>query len=633
MHLPHADFLPKLTVTEIKALLLDHGIELPSKPQRKQYYVELALNTLYSLPRIHKPTLPVTPRATPSTFFGYHSSFGHKSSKTLHTTVSEDRVFRVNRTSRFPYLALQTRVASRSEAPSSSSSPAPPWQPFEKFVFSLLLFFIACFFTPKIYFLSKKMHRLLIQCKIIAKYALIITITSVAIYFLLINIFKILSKYSIVAYSFFKKVLKSHVYESLQQFGARVVLSVCTTTSFQASHSVSDSTVNTSQSNEQIPKEHVERFAPKFQWTLTSLANRLRSKPSTFVHNSSNSIQPSNIISSGLNNPVVSPYTCVHHNCSARFEEFELCERLGEGSQGVVYLVKDQHGIFFCAKHLLLKENSAEFIVSAKELNSPFIVQFHHCFVGKRDAYILMEYCKGGSLYDFLETNHVLLEDDLWCIFSQLVLGLRFLHSVKILHRDIKHANILLTSRERPFRVKLCDFGIAREIHASAARTAVGTPLFMAPEIFDNNPYHSAADIWALGVVLYYVIERHYPFNSSSDTRNAPLNVSPSPFAPLLYQMLNKDPSRRPTAETLSQHPKVASFQEQMFNQSTGNSPSLQIQPSDLKLEIDALRRSLSELAQENSKKDVVIADLRAQVEQFNRGYGRQSFGNYVRRQ
>lgn len=115
-----------------------------------------------------------------------------------------------------------------------------------------------------------------------------------------------------------------------------------------------------------------------------------------------------------------------------------------------------------------------------------------------------MECCEAGDLSSFLKTlkkNGEILNEKLIAFwFIQLLFGIRALHSKNILHRDLKSANIFLT---KTFSLKIGDFGISKVLERSSAITCIGTPLYLSPEVCNNQPYGLSSDMWALGCIIY----------------------------------------------------------------------------------------------------------------------------------
>ncbi|KAL0212615.1 hypothetical protein RCL1_006241 [Eukaryota sp. TZLM3-RCL] len=305
-------------------------------------------------------------------------------------------------------------------------------------------------------------------------------------------------------------------------------------------------------------------------------------------------------------------FSCLHPNCPARFEHYVKVGELAAGGQGIAYLVKDRQNRSYCMKKISLPDSTVnpEIRVANRSLNSPFLVDFYHCFVKEREAYILMEYCSGGSLFDFIKNHNTYSEQDIWDIFSQLVLGLSYLHGNGILHRDVKPGNILLVSKTRPLRIKLCDFGIARELYATTIASEVGTELFRAPETFGNTPYSTPVDLWSLGVVLYQLVHNRYPFDCTLAILNNTPDIAASPFSEIIKKLLNKDPASRPTARQLCLVPQVDQFQRNFRNMQTSS-------------QVNGLQQQIQVLQAENNQLKVTINLLnsRIQGEQTNRNF------------
>jgi NIMA (never in mitosis gene a)-related kinase len=92
--------------------------------------------------------------------------------------------------------------------------------------------------------------------------------------------------------------------------------------------------------------------------------------------------------------------------------------------------------------------------------------------------------------------------------FTQLLFGLRVLHSKNILHRDLKSANIFLTKN---YSLKIGDFGISKVLERSSAITCIGTPLYLSPEVCNNQPYTYSSDMWALACIVYEMCSLRVP--------------------------------------------------------------------------------------------------------------------------
>lgn len=108
----------------------------------------------------------------------------------------------------------------------------------------------------------------------------------------------------------------------------------------------------------------------------------------------------------------------------------------------------------------------------------------------------------------------MLREDKIWTFFIQACLGIQYLHTRKILHRDIKTMNLFLTKSEQ---IKIGDLGVAKTMQTqNFAHTIVGTPYYLSPELCEEKPYNHKSDIWSLGCVLYELCTGKHPFNGAN---------------------------------------------------------------------------------------------------------------------
>jgi len=151
-------------------------------------------------------------------------------------------------------------------------------------------------------------------------------------------------------------------------------------------------------------------------------------------------------------------------------------------------------------------------------LNSPYIVKYFDSFIENNNLNIVMEYCDSGDLANFLASSKTTLkmlnENKIWKYFIQICLGIAYLHSKKVLHRDLKSLNIFLTKNDG---VRIGDLGVAKVLnHTNFASTFVGTPYYLSPEICEERPYNEKSDIWALGCILYEMATFKHPFNATN---------------------------------------------------------------------------------------------------------------------
>uniref|UniRef100_A0AAZ1X7B7 Mitogen-activated protein kinase kinase kinase kinase n=1 Tax=Oreochromis aureus TaxID=47969 RepID=A0AAZ1X7B7_OREAU len=200
-------------------------------------------------------------------------------------------------------------------------------------------------------------------------------------------------------------------------------------------------------------------------------------------------------------------------------------------------------------------------------------VTFYVSLFRNTKLWICMEYCGGGSLQDIYHVTGPLKEKQIAFVCRETLQGLYHLHETGKMHRDIKGANILLTERGD---VKLADFGIAAEISASVAKrkSFIGTPYWMAPEVAaveKKGGYNHLCDIWAVGITAIELAELQPPMFDLHPMR-ALMLMSKSSFQPpklkdktkwsagfhsFVKMALIKSTRKRPSAETLLQHPFV----------------------------------------------------------------------------
>lgn len=129
-----------------------------------------------------------------------------------------------------------------------------------------------------------------------------------------------------------------------------------------------------------------------------------------------------------------------------------------------------------------------------------------------------MDYIKGGDLFDRVVQKHVYSEHDARELVFTLASALKYIHSLHIVHRDVKPENILMTSATDDSDIKLTDFGFATFTYGNDLTEQLGTANYLAPELLLRQPYGQSVDIWALGVILFILLSGVFPFHED-DTR------------------------------------------------------------------------------------------------------------------
>lgn len=209
-----------------------------------------------------------------------------------------------------------------------------------------------------------------------------------------------------------------------------------------------------------------------------------------------------------------------------------------------------------------------------KELQHENIVALYDVQETPNFVFLVMEFCNGGDLADYLQAKGTLREDTLRVFLQQIAAAMRILNSKGIIHRDLKPQNILLsyTGRKKSsvsgIRIKIADFGFARYLQSNMmAATLCGSPMYMAPEVIMSQNYDAKADLWSIGTVIYQCLVGKPPFqaNSPQDLRmfyeknktlvpNIPRETSP-PLTDLLLGLLQRNQKDRMDFDTFFSHP------------------------------------------------------------------------------
>ncbi|XP_067910697.1 serine/threonine-protein kinase ULK1 isoform X3 [Heterodontus francisci] len=158
-----------------------------------------------------------------------------------------------------------------------------------------------------------------------------------------------------------------------------------------------------------------------------------------------------------------------------------------------------------------------------KELKHDNIVALYDFQEMANSVYLVMEYCNGGDLADYLHSKGTLSEDTIRLFLQQIAGAMKMLHSKGVIHRDLKPQNILLSftggrkSNPNNIRIKIADFGFARYLQTNMlAATLCGSPMYMAPEVIMSQHYDAKADLWSIGTIVYQCLTGKAPFQANS---------------------------------------------------------------------------------------------------------------------
>ncbi|XP_035180305.1 serine/threonine-protein kinase Nek1 isoform X7 [Oxyura jamaicensis] len=251
-------------------------------------------------------------------------------------------------------------------------------------------------------------------------------------------------------------------------------------------------------------------------------------------------------------------------------DKYIKVQKIGEGSFGKAILVKaKENSQQYVIKEINIskmsnkeREESRREVAVLANMKHPNIVLYRESFEENGCLYIVMDYCEGGDLFKKINAQKGILfsEDQILDWFVQICLALKHIHDRKILHRDIKSQNIFLT---KDGTVQLGDFGIARVLNSTVelARTCIGTPYYLSPEICQNRPYNNKSDIWALGCVLYEMCTLKHAFEAGN-MKNLVLKIISGSFPPvsmhysydlrnLLSQLFKRNPKDRPSVNSI----------------------------------------------------------------------------------
>ena len=305
---------------------------------------------------------------------------------------------------------------------------------------------------------------------------------------------------------------------------------------------------------------------------------------------------------------------------------YKVVKTIGEGSYGQAFLCTENKThkdviikeLNITQQEPKVRESSLNEAKILSKLNNHNIVKFIESFIEKGKLYIVMEYAEGGDLWRYIQNRNGrhIPESQILIWIQQLCSALSYVHSQNILHRDLKSRNIFLDSENN---AKLGDFGIAKVLEHTGdfAKTIVGSPFYLSPEICNGVPYDEKTDIWSLGCIFYEMCTLTPAF-SGNNMGNVVMKIllqkqQPIPsmyskdLSKLINSMLMKEPSERPNLSQILSlkplRPKTADHPK-----ATASNSSKATASNSSKEAVKATASNSSKATASNSSKEAVKA-------------------------
>lgn len=248
---------------------------------------------------------------------------------------------------------------------------------------------------------------------------------------------------------------------------------------------------------------------------------------------------------------------------SGGFGQVRMCTKIGDDTNKL-YAVKS---IF---KHKCEKDIIKE-VQLLITLDHPNIIKFYEYFVDEEYFHLIMEICSGGELVDKIKSHKTIPERQASTIAWKIVSAISYCHSKGIIHRDLKPENIMFETNEQTHEceIKIIDFNLSKDnVDKNNMKSVLGTPFYMAPEVIMGN-YDEKCDVWAIGVLTYFMLCGSPPFydgvslfNVYSKILNEELKFEDEIWITIsedakdfISRCLDKDAQKRASAAEVLTHP------------------------------------------------------------------------------
>ena len=269
---------------------------------------------------------------------------------------------------------------------------------------------------------------------------------------------------------------------------------------------------------------------------------------------------------------------------------YEIKGNLGKGKFGLVKLGEHKESGRQVAIKIINKE-----VIEGMELERikseidilkiakhPNIIKLYDVFENEKYIYIIMEYCAGGDLFNYIEKRDFKIKESRAAeIVHKLCTAVYFLHQYGIIHRDLKPENILMTDITDDADIRLVDFGLGKMIGpGEKCDEPFGTFSYVAPEVLQEKPYDFKVDLFAIGIITYLLVAGFLPFDDENSEKEIARQTvyEPTPFPSFVWKnisleakmfvdnLLDKNPDKRMNIQEVLQHKWLQKFSENEEN-------------------------------------------------------------------
>lgn len=254
-------------------------------------------------------------------------------------------------------------------------------------------------------------------------------------------------------------------------------------------------------------------------------------------------------------------------------KKYDMLKCVGSGTYGKVYkALRKADSKIVAIKVINIRKMDRAGIDSIlneirilSSISNPYIVEYYEAFIDLSETHfhIVMEFVGGGDLANAIKISQRdkirINEKQIWSYMIQILKGIVDLHKLNIIHRDIKPANIFLTEDYK--RIKIGDMNVSKVLKQDLTKTQIGTPYYLAPEIWNKKAYNFKADVFSLGALVFELAALKHPYEARSTSelhykiKHSKIPKLPSHYSDdlnyIVYKCLTKEQVVRPTAEQL----------------------------------------------------------------------------------